>query len=148
MRIATWNINGVKARLDTATKWLSTANPDIVFLQETKSADEGFPAASFEDLGYNIAHHGQKGFNGVAIFSKLPLEEVTFGLPGDDGDVQARFAEALVSVLGGAIRIGSLYLPNGNPVGSDATSSILWSLAIIVVFAGLSIRKFNRSTVA
>lgn len=119
MRIATWNINGVKARIDTATKWLSTANPDIVFLQETKSADEAFPAAAFEDLGYNIARHGQKGFNGVAIFSKLPLEDVHFSLPGDAGDTQARFVEALVSVQGGAIRLASLYLPNGNPVDSD-----------------------------
>ena len=119
MRIATWNINGVKARLDTATKWLSTANPDVVFLQETKSADEAFPASVFEDLGFNIARHGQKGFNGVAIFSKLPLEEVSSTLPGDDSDEQARFIEAVVSVPGGAIRLGSLYLPNGNPIGSE-----------------------------
>ncbi len=119
MRIATWNINGVKARLDTATKWLATAKPDIVCLQETKSEDEAFPSQPFEDLGYNIARHGQKGFNGVALFSKLPLEEVQVSLPGDDEDTQARFVEALVSVPNGAIRIASLYLPNGNPVGSD-----------------------------
>lgn len=119
MRIATWNINGVKARLDTATKWLATANPDIVFLQETKSADEAFPTAAFEDLGFNVAHHGQKGFNGVAIFSKYPLEEVRSTLPGDDSDEQARFIEAVVSVPGGALRLGSLYLPNGNPIASE-----------------------------
>ena len=119
MRIATWNINGVKARIDTATKWLATANPDIVFLQETKSADETFPAAPFEDLGYNIAHHGQKGFNGVAIFSKLPLEDISLSLPGDNNDTQPRFLEAVVSVAGGAIRLGSLYLPNGNPVDTE-----------------------------
>lgn len=119
MRIATWNINGVKARLDTATKWLATAKPDIVCLQETKSEDAAFPSQAFEDLGYNIAHHGQKGFNGVALFSKLPLEEVQVALAGDEEDTQARFVEALVSVPNGAIRIASLYLPNGNPVGSE-----------------------------
>lgn len=119
MRIATWNINGVKARLDTATKWLSTAKPDIVCLQETKSEDAAFPSQAFEDLGYNIAHHGQKGFNGVALFSKLPLEEVQVALAGDEEDTQARFVEALVSVPNGAIRVASLYLPNGNPVGSE-----------------------------
>lgn len=119
MRIASWNINGVKARLDTITKWLTTAEPDIVCLQETKSADDAFPAATFEDLGYNIALHGQKGFNGVALLSKLPLDEVSRGLPGDDSDVQPRFIESVISLPGSAIRVASLYLPNGNPLGSD-----------------------------
>lgn len=119
MRIATWNINGVKARLDTATRWLATAVPDVVCLQETKSVDDAFPAQAFEDLGYNVALHGQKGFNGVAILSKLPLEDVSRGLPGDDTDEQARFIEAVISITGGAIRVASLYLPNGNPVESD-----------------------------
>ncbi len=119
MRIATWNINGVKARLDTAVKWLATAKPDVVCLQETKSEDESFPTAPFEDLGYNIAQHGQKGFNGVALFSKFPIEEVHFALAGDESDTQARFVEGVISVEGGAVRIASLYLPNGNPLGSD-----------------------------
>ncbi len=118
MRIATWNINGVKARLDTATKWLATAEPDVVCFQETKSTDDGFPTAAFEDLGYNLAIHGQKGFNGVAVLSKLPLEDVSRGLAGDDSDGQARFIEAVISVPAGAVRIVSLYLPNGNPLGS------------------------------
>lgn len=119
MRIATWNINGVKARLDTATSWLSSAAPDIVCLQETKSTDEAFPMTVFEDLGYNVAVHGQKGFNGVAILSKLPLEDISFGLPGDESDDHARFIEAVVSVEGGAVRVASVYLPNGNPVASE-----------------------------
>ena len=119
MRIASWNINGVKARLDTLTEWLKTANPDVVLLQETKSADEGFPAEAIEDLGYNLALHGQKGFNGVALLSKLPLDETSKGLPGDDSDTQPRFVESLLSISGGALRVASLYLPNGNPVGSD-----------------------------
>jgi exodeoxyribonuclease-3 len=119
MRIASWNINGVKARLDTLTEWLKTANPDVVLLQETKSADEGFPAEAIEDLGYNLALHGQKGFNGVALLSKLPLDEINKGLPGDDADTQPRFVESLLSISGGALRVASLYLPNGNPIGSD-----------------------------
>ncbi len=73
----------------------------------------------FEDLGYNIETHGQKSFNGVALLSKLPFDEVSRGLPGDDSDTQARFIEGVFSVTGGAIRVASLYLPNGNPVGTD-----------------------------
>lgn len=120
MRIATWNINGVKARLDTLLGWLGAVRPDVALLQETKSHDDAFPTAPFEDLGYNLALHGQKGFNGVAILSKLPLEDVTRGLPGDPDDDQCRFIEAVISVgRGAAIRVASLYLPNGNPLGSD-----------------------------
>ena len=119
MQIASWNINGVKARIDTALNWLRSAEPDLVCLQETKSEDKSFPSEMFEDLGYNVAIHGQKGFNGVALLSKLPLEDVSHGLPGDDGDEQARFIEAVVSTDGGALRIASIYLPNGNPVDSD-----------------------------
>ncbi|WP_439529183.1 exodeoxyribonuclease III [Pannonibacter sp.] len=119
MKIATWNINGVKARLDTALAWFSEAQPDIACLQEIKSVDEGFPASAFEDLGYHVATHGQKGFNGVAIVSRLPLEDVQRGLPGDDSDEQARFIEATVSSAKGAVRVGCLYLPNGNPLGTE-----------------------------
>ncbi|MGV8839284.1 MAG: exodeoxyribonuclease III [Bauldia sp.] len=119
MRIATWNINGVKARIDTLLGWLTAVRPEVVLLQETKSPDDGFPTAPFEDLGYNLALHGQKGFNGVAILSKLPLEDVSRGLPGDPSDDQCRFIEAVISVGRGAVRVASLYLPNGNPVGTD-----------------------------
>jgi exodeoxyribonuclease-3 len=119
MKIATWNINGVRARLDSASAWLKDVQPDILCFQEIKSEDASFPGQVFEDLGYNIAVHGQKGFNGVAILSKRPLEDVRTGLPGDDGDEQSRFIEAVVSVESGAIRIGGLYLPNGNPIASE-----------------------------
>ena len=101
MKIATWNINGVKARLETAKTWLKAASPDIACLQEIKSVDEGFPAEAFEELGYNVAVHGQKGFNGVALLSKLPFDEVIRGLPGDPDDVQARYIEGVVSVAVG-----------------------------------------------
>jgi exodeoxyribonuclease-3 len=119
MKIATWNINGIKARLDGLVTWLGQATPDIACLQEIKSQDEGFPAERFEELGYNVAVHGQKGFNGVAILSKQPFDEVIKGLPGDDSDAQARYLEAVFSTQDGVVRVASLYLPNGNPVDSD-----------------------------
>ena len=115
MKIATFNINGIKARLPALLDWLGEARPDVALLQEIKSVDEGFPREPIEVLGYNVETHGQKGFNGVAILSKLPLEDVTRGLPGDDGDDQARWIEATVTGDKGAVRVCGLYLPNGNP---------------------------------
>jgi len=119
MRIATWNINGVKARIAGLTTWLRETSPDVVCLQEIKSVDEGFPATEIEALGYSVAVHGQKGFNGVAILSKLPLEDVQRGLPGDPDDVQSRYIEAVVTGARGVVRVGGLYLPNGNPIGTE-----------------------------
>ncbi len=115
MKIASFNINGIKARLPALLEWLDQAQPDVAILQEIKSVDEGFPREVFEDKGYNVETHGQKSFNGVAILSKLPLEDVTRGLPGDEADEQARYIEATV-VGERAVRICGLYLPNGNPV--------------------------------
>jgi exodeoxyribonuclease-3 len=115
MRIATWNVNSVKQRLDNLQAWLTERQPDIVCLQETKCVDAAFPREVIESLGYNVAVHGQKTFNGVAILSKLPFEEVTPGLPGDAGDDHARFLEAVVSTGRGVLRVASIYLPNGNP---------------------------------
>lgn len=114
MRIATFNINGIKARVEALSKWLDEAQPDVAILQEIKSVDEAFPSELFEDKGYNVETHGQKSFNGVAILSKLPLEDVQRGLPGDKEDEQARWIEATV-VGRSAIRLCGLYLPNGNP---------------------------------
>jgi exodeoxyribonuclease-3 len=119
MKIATWNINGIKARLDTVKSWLEQAAPDIACLQEIKSVDENFPREDIEALGYHVETHGQKGFNGVALVSKLPFDEVNRGLPGGDDDVQARFIEGVFSTPGGVLRVVSLYLPNGNPVDSE-----------------------------
>ncbi|SHJ15843.1 exodeoxyribonuclease III [Wenxinia saemankumensis] len=115
MRIATFNINGIKARLPRVIDWLSEQSPDVALLQEIKSVDEGFPREAIEDLGYSVETHGQKGFNGVAIVSRLPLEDVTRGLPGDDADEQARYIEATVMGERRAVRLCCLYLPNGNP---------------------------------
>jgi exodeoxyribonuclease-3 len=122
MKIATWNVNGIKARLDQLPSWLSAAQPDIVCLQETKCADEAFPAGRLESLGYNVATCGQKGFNGVAILSRLRFDEITCGLPGEAEDGQARYLEATFSVRRGALRVASIYLPNGNPVGTEKFS--------------------------
>lgn len=119
MKIASWNINGIKARIDGLLSWLETEAPDIACLQEVKSVDENFPREPIEALGYNLETHGQKGFNGVAILSKLPFEEVNRRLPGDDGDEQARFIEGVFSFDGRPLRVVSLYLPNGNPVDSE-----------------------------
>ncbi len=121
MKIATWNINGVKARLEGTLAWLKETAPDVACFQEIKSVDEAFPAQAFEDLGYNVAVHGQKGFNGVAILSRQPFDEVAVrGLPGDDGDAHARYIEVVVArSAGGVVRVGNLYLPNGNPIGTD-----------------------------
>lgn len=114
MKVATFNINGIKARINALPQWLDEAQPDVALLQEIKSVDEGFPREIFEDRGYIVETHGQKSFNGVAILSKLPLEDVTRGLPGDDNDEQARWIEA--TVMGDTpIRVCGLYLPNGNP---------------------------------
>jgi exodeoxyribonuclease-3 len=115
MRIATWNVNSIKQRVENLTAWLKERTPDVVCLQEIKCVDDAFPRETFEALGYNVAVHGQKTFNGVAILSKLPFDEVTPRLPGDDGDDHARFIEAVVSTKTGAVRIASIYLPNGNP---------------------------------
>ncbi len=119
MKIATWNINGVKARLELALTYLKDARPDVIGLQEIKCIDEGFPGEAFADLGYKIATHGQKGFNGVAILSRLPMEDVIRGLPGDPADAQSRYIEATIIDVGIAVRFASLYLPNGNPIGTD-----------------------------
>jgi exodeoxyribonuclease-3 len=118
MRIATWNVNSVNARLETVLRWFSEAAPDVACLQEIKCVDEKFPTEAFESLGYNVAVHGQKSYNGVALLSKSPMEDVRRGLPGDDGDDHARYIEAVISAAR-PVRVASIYLPNGNPVGTE-----------------------------
>ncbi len=118
MKIATWNVNSIKARLPRVTEWLAEAMPDVVLLQETKCVDDAFPRMEIEDMGYNVALCGQKTYNGVAILSKRPLEDIVCVLGGDEADVQARYVEAFT----GGIRVASIYLPNGNPVETDKFS--------------------------
>lgn len=120
MIIASWNVNSIKARLPRVLQWLEERQPDIACLQEIKCLDGNFPRHAIEDLGYNIATHGQKTYNGVAILSKLPFDESPEPrLPGDEDDEQARYLEAVVSTDRGAVRVASIYLPNGNPVESE-----------------------------
>jgi exodeoxyribonuclease-3 len=118
MRIATWNVNSINARLERVLEWLTEETPDVVCLQEIKCVDEKFPRDPIEALGYNVETHGQKSYNGVALLSKFPLEDVRRGLPGDEDDAQARYIEAVMGAPT-PIRVASIYLPNGNPVDTD-----------------------------
>ncbi len=134
MKIATWNVNSVKARLPNVLRWLEEEAPDIVCLQELKCVDDAFPHTEIEALGYNVETHGQKTYNGIALLSKLRLEDVTRGLPNFE-DVQSRYIEAVVcSPKGTGVRVASLYLPNGNPVenggGAKYTYKLDWMAAL------------------
>ena len=115
MKIATWNVNSIKARLEPALAWLKQAKPDVVALQEIKTVDETFPREAFEALGYNCAVHGQKSYNGVALLSKRPMEDVTPRLQGDETDDHARYLEAVITGDKATVRVASIYAPNGNP---------------------------------
>jgi exodeoxyribonuclease-3 len=115
MKIASWNVNSINARLDNVTRWLQDQQPDVVLLQELKAVEDKFPLAPFTDLGYNAAIHGQKSWNGVAILSKHEISDVMRGLPGDENDEQSRYIEATIN----GVRIASIYLPNGNPVDTE-----------------------------
>ncbi len=122
MRIATWNVNSVRQRLDHLQTWLKETSPDIVCLQEIKCVDEAFPREPLEALGYNVVTHGQKTFNGVALLSRYRFDETTPRLAGDPEDLHARFLEGVVSHSSGSVRIACLYLPNGNPPNTDKYS--------------------------
>ena len=118
MRIATWNVNSVNARLPTVLRWFEMEQPDVACLQEIKCVDEKFPTEDFERLGYSVAVHGQKTYNGVALLSKTPLEDVRKGLPGEEADDHARYIEAVISGPR-PVRVAAIYLPNGNPITTD-----------------------------
>jgi exodeoxyribonuclease-3 len=121
LRIATWNVNSVRQRLGHLLAYLKEASPDALCLQELKCEDEAFPRGEIEELGYNVATHGQKTFNGVAILAKRPFEAIR-GLPGDPSDGQARYLEAVLPTDKGAVRLASIYLPNGNPAPGEKYS--------------------------
>lgn len=115
MKIASWNVNSIKARLPAVIDWLETAAPDVLALQEIKCTADAFPHLEIEAAGYRAAVLGQKTYNGVALISKAAPDSLREGLPGDSGDDQARYVEAVFD----GVRVASIYLPNGNPVGSD-----------------------------
>jgi exodeoxyribonuclease-3 len=139
MLIATFNINGTNARLPRLLEWLAATQPDVACLQEIKTLD--FPVDVLREAGYHTLFIGQKGFNGVAILSRVPAVEMQRGLPGDDEDEQARYLEA--DVLG--VRIASLYLPNGNPVpGPKFEYKLAWmqrlqARAAVLLASGLPV---------
>ncbi len=123
LKIASWNVNSIRARLPNVLAWLDEAEPDVALLQEIKCQSESFPALEIEDRGYNVAVFGQKSYNGVAILSKNPIEDAILGLPGDPSDEQARYIEAVVV----GVRVASIYLPNGNPVDTEKfTYKLAW----------------------
>ena len=115
VKIATWNVNSVKARLPVLVRWLKEFSPDIVLLQELKCTTEAFPTLEIEDEGYNVAVTGQKTYNGVAILSKSPIDIEITQLPGNDNDIQARYIEGFTR----GVTVASIYLPNGNPVDTE-----------------------------
>lgn len=117
--IATWNVNSIKARLEHAQKWFAEAKPDVILLQELKTETDAFPHEAFEDMGYNLAIYGQKTYNGVAILSKHPIDDVITALPDDESDIQARYIEGLITVDGTVLRIASVYVPNGQSPDSE-----------------------------
>jgi exodeoxyribonuclease III len=119
MRVATWNVNSIRQRLDHLLAWLQERSPDLVCLQEIKCLDDAFPREPIEALGYNVVTHGQKTFNGVALLSRLPFDETRMGLAGDPDDTHARFLEGVVSLRRGVLRLACIYLPNGNPPTTD-----------------------------
>ena len=111
MKIASWNVNSIKARLEHVLNYCQNSTMDVLLMQETKTLDENFPKNSFEDIGWQIVTHGQKTYNGVAIASKKDIKVTQIGLAGDDADEQARYIEAQIE----EITLASIYLPNGNP---------------------------------
>ena len=125
VRIATWNVNSVRQRTEHLLQYLKEAEPDVLCLQELKCTDDAFPRLEVESAGYNVATHGQKTFNGVAIISKYPIECET-RLPGDLADEQSRYIEAIVSHDGAITRVASIYLPNGNGGPEKYTYKLNW----------------------
>ena len=123
MKIASWNVNSVKARLPHLLAFMTEAQPDVLCLQETKCPEADFPRLEIRGLGYHVETIGQRSYNGVALISKAPAEEIVRGLPGMADDQQARYIEAGF----GPARVASIYLPNGNPVGTDKfTYKLAW----------------------
>lgn len=119
LSIATFNVNSIGARLPNVLAWLDGVKPDIALFQELKCVDEAFPTMEMAERGYQIATHGQKTYNGVAILSKYPLSAIERGLPGDDSDEQARYIEGIVTTPDGSVRVASAYVPNGQDPVSD-----------------------------
>ncbi len=115
MRIATWNVNSIRARLPNVIGWLGEAKPDVLLMQEIKCETDAFPAMEFKAARYNTYACGQKAYNGIALASLHKIEHIQEGLPNFKEDVQARYLEAVIK----GVRVASIYVPNGNPIGTD-----------------------------
>ena len=138
MRIATWNVNSIKAHFDQVTEWVRAEKPDVLCLQDIKCEEPNFPKAAFEELGYNCEVLGQKTYNGVALLSRSPIEDVKKGLPGDDTDEHARFIMGTVYENKKPVHVGCLYLPNGNPApGPKYDYKLSWMKRLKVLAEGL-----------
>jgi exodeoxyribonuclease III len=142
MRIVTWNVNSVRQRLEHLLAYLKEAEPDALCLQEIKTVDEQFPRLEIESAGYHVETHGQKTFNGVAIISRSRLEDVRRGLPGDPSDEQARYIEGVLPFGSAAIRVASIYLPNGNPPNTEKYPyKLSWMERLRAHAAGLLVQE-------
>ncbi|MEM9421220.1 MAG: exodeoxyribonuclease III [Pseudomonadota bacterium] len=130
MKIASWNVNSIGARKPRILEWFDNAQPDVCVLQEIKCIDEKFPVRDFEDRGYNVHVHGQKTYNGVALLSKYPVDDIIRGVPAFS-DEHSRYIEGVITPEDGApIRVGGLYLPNGNPApGPKYEYKLAWMAA-------------------
>ncbi len=149
MRIASWNVNSVRQRLQPLLDYLRAAAPDALCLQELKCEDGVFPRMEIEDAGYNVATLGQKTFNGVALLTKRPLDDVTRGLPGFDGDAQARYIEGLVTADDGAVyRVASIYAPNGNPPETEKYPYKLAFMEALIAHARALLAQEERVVLA
>jgi exodeoxyribonuclease-3 len=132
MRIASWNVNSIRARLHALTKWLDEQQPDVLLLQETKVVDDDFPSDDLVRRGYSVVYVGQKTYNGVAILSQLPIRDVTLGFPGDGPAADKRFISASI----GGMRICSAYIPNGKDVIHPAfLEKLAWLTRLRTVLA-------------
>jgi exodeoxyribonuclease-3 len=127
MKIATWNVNSVRKRTGNLVSWLQSAKPDVVVLQEIKAQEPQFPKLEVEAAGYKTAIVGQKGFNGVAFLSLHPFDVTARTLPGHAEDEPARYVEGRVATPRGPLTVGGIYLPNGNPIGTEKfTYKLAW----------------------
>jgi exodeoxyribonuclease III len=148
VKISTWNVNSIRARLDLFLLWLKEEKPDAVCLQEIKCKNEAFPFESIEDLGYNIAINGQKTYNGVAILSKYPLTDVVTTFPNNPLEQEARYIEALLNFPSHVIRLASVYVPNGGSIDSDKYQNKLNFLDQLTIYYKALLQQEEELVVA
>ena len=142
MKIASWNVNSVKVRLPHLLDFLTTAQPDVLCLQETKCLADDFPRLEIASLGYQVETLGQRAYNGVALVSREPARDLVVGLPGAEWDDQSRYLEASFGAGDHEVRVASIYLPNGNPSATDKfTYKLAWMEHLVAHAATLLERE-------